>query len=88
MSLLGVSKQVVEAVYQNHRDIYTFLEGVLKDAGCSTSDKGTHNEMIKMLYDHLDSFMFMVIVEHLPDKHSDAFLTIRAARPAPVPVLA
>jgi hypothetical protein len=32
--------------------------------------------MIKMLYDHLDSFVFIVIVEHLPEKHLDAFLTM------------
>jgi hypothetical protein len=53
MSLLGVSKQVVEAVCQNHRDIYAFLEGVIKDAGCSARDRRTQTEMIKMLYDHL-----------------------------------
>jgi hypothetical protein len=48
MTLLGVNKQVVEAVCQNHRDIYVFLTGILKDAGFSSRDKGTHREMIKM----------------------------------------
>jgi hypothetical protein len=76
MSLLGISKQVLEAVSPDHRDIYAFLEGVLKDAGCSASDTKIQTEMIKMLYDHLDSFVFIVIVEHLPEKHLDAFLTM------------
>lgn len=29
-----------------------------------------------MLYDHLDSYVFIVIVEYLPEKHLDSFLTM------------
>lgn len=56
------------------QEVRTFLEGLLKDAGMTTFDGGTKEEMVKELYVRLDNYLASVIVDHLPNEDFETFV--------------
>lgn len=57
-------------------EVHTFLEGLLQDAGMTTLDEITREEMVKELFVRLDHYITTVIIDKLPPEHLDAFMKL------------
>lgn len=58
------------------KEIRTFLEGLLQDAGMTTLDNEMKEEMIKELYARLDSYLTSIIVDAMPEEHINTFIKL------------
>lgn len=57
-------------------EIHTFLDGLLTDAGITTLDNDTREEMIKELFVRLDHYITTVLIEKLPPENLDEFMKL------------
>lgn len=57
-------------------EIHAFLDGLLTDAGMTTLDDDTREEMIKELFVRLDHYITTVIIEKLPPENLDEFMKL------------
>lgn len=54
-------------------DTKAFLESILQDAGMTSLDEQTHEQMVLDLFKRLDAYMLTTIVESLPDDKLEEF---------------
>ncbi len=57
-------------------EIHAFLDGLLVDAGMTTLDGDTREEMIKELFVRLDHYITTVLIEKLPPENLDEFMKL------------
>jgi Protein of unknown function (DUF5663) len=55
------------------REVKAFLEGILRDSGM-TVDKEMQSEMIKELFQRLNTFIVSQLIDHMPKKYRDTFI--------------
>lgn len=61
-------------------EIKSFLESLLADAGMTTLDEQTREEMVKELYVRLDHYLTNTIIENMPPAHLEEFVKMNESK--------
>ncbi len=61
-------------------EIKSFLESLLSDAGMTTLDDETREEMVKELYVRLDHYLTNTIIENMPPEHLEEFVKMNESK--------
>jgi hypothetical protein len=57
-------------------EIRIYLEGLLIDAGMTSTEENLHEEMINELYLRLDNFIVATIINNIPDEDLEEFIRL------------
>ena len=57
-------------------EVRAFLEGILKEAGMSFPDETMKADMVKEIFNRLDSFLTASIVDNLKPEDVEAFIKL------------
>lgn len=61
-------------------EIKSFLEALLADAGITTIDDETRDEMVKELYVRLDHYLTNTIIENMPRENIEEFIKMNETK--------